>query len=287
MKKLHQSFYSMTAQEIKALVSLLDDEDNEVSYLVEREIRQQGGGIIPYLETEWESAGFNPTMQRKIEELIHELQYELTFSRLAAWATSEKKDLLEGLWIVATYQYPDLPFEKLKKEFEQFYYETWLEFKEDMHPIDQIRTLNHVFFNKLKFGPNTKNFHSPSNSMINMVIETRRGNPISLCCIYMIIAQRLNIPVYGVNLPKLFILTYKQDLAQFYINVFNKGLIFMKADLEHHIAQINIPSNESFYEPCTNLDIIRRVLLNLTVAFEKIGEAEKVKEVEKMTKLLL
>ena len=64
----------MTEQEIKALVSLLDDDDKEVSRLIESEIRQQGGKIIPFLENEWESAGFNPNVQRRIEELIHELQ---------------------------------------------------------------------------------------------------------------------------------------------------------------------------------------------------------------------
>ncbi|WP_028663938.1 transglutaminase-like domain-containing protein [Runella zeae] len=276
----------MKEQEIKALVSLLDDDDKEVSRLVEGEIKRQGEKIIPFLENEWESASFNPAVQRRIEELIHELQYEQTLERLALWHQGGAIDLLEGLWIVATYQYPDLPFEKLKKEFEQFYYETWLEFKVDMHPIDQIRALNHVFFTKLKFGSNTKSFHSAGNSMLNIVLDTRKGNPISLCCIYMIIAQRLNMPVYGVNLPNLFVLTYKQDSIQFYINVFNKGLVFMRSDIDHYIAQLNIKSNETFYQPCSNLDILKRVLRNLALAFEKTGDSDKIKEIERMSAIL-
>lgn len=278
--------HRMTEQEIKALVSLLDDDDKEVSRLVEREIRQQGGKIIPFLENEWESAGFSPDIQRKIEELIHELQYVLTLERLTNWYNGGAIDLLEGLWIVATYQYPDLSLDKIRSDFEQFYYETWLEFKIDMHPIDQIRALNHVFFSKLKFGSNTKNFHSAGNSMINVVLETKKGNPISLCCIYMIIAQRLNMPVYGVNLPNLFVLTYKQDSIQFYINVFNKGLVFMRSDIDHYIAQLNLKANETFYQPCSNLDILKRVLRNLTLAFEKTGDTDKVNEIEKMAAIL-
>ena len=107
----------MTEQEIKALVSLLDDDDKEVSRLIESEIRQQGGKIIPFLENEWESAGFNPNVQRWIEELIHELQYELTIERLTNWYNGGAIDLLEGLWVVATYQYPDLSLEKLRGEY--------------------------------------------------------------------------------------------------------------------------------------------------------------------------
>lgn len=276
----------MTEQEIKALVSLLDDDDTEVARLVENEIRQQRERIIPFLENEWESAGFNPNVQRRIEELIHELQFEVVIERLANWHNGGAVDLLEGLWIIATYQYPDLSLEKLRSDFEQFYYETWLEFKEDMHPIDQIRALNQVFFSKLKFGSNTKNFHSASNSMINVVLDSRKGNPITLCCIYMIVAQRLNMPVYGVNLPNLFVLTYKKDTVQFYVNVFNKGLVFMRSDIDHYIAQLNLKPNETFYQPCNNLDIVKRVLRNLTLAFEKTGDTEKVKEIERMAEIL-
>lgn len=276
----------MTEQEIKALVSLLDDDDKEVLQLVEKEIRQQREIIIPYLENEWEGAGFNPKIQRRIEELVHDLQFEVLLERLSNWHHGGAIDLLEGLWIIATYQYPDLSLESLRSDFEQFYYETWLEFKEDMHPIDQIRALNHVFFSKLKFGSNTKNFHAASNSMINVVLESRKGNPITLCCIYMIVAQRLNMPVYGVNLPNLFVLTYKKDAVQFYINVFNKGLVFMRSDIDHYIAQLNIKTNDSFYQPCSNLDILRRVLRNLTFAFEKTGDSDKVKEIERMSAVL-
>lgn len=276
----------MTEQEIKALVSLLDDDDKEVLQLVEKEIRHQREIIIPYLENEWEGAGFNPKIQRRIEELVHDLQYEVLVERLSDWHHGGAIDLLEGLWIIATYQYPDLSLESLRSDFEQFYYETWLEFKEDMHPIDQIRALNHVFFSKLKFGSNTKNFHAASNSMINVVLESRKGNPITLCCIYMIVAQRLNMPVYGVNLPNLFVLTYKKDAVQFYINVFNKGLVFMRSDIDHYIAQLNIKTNDSFYQPCSNLDILRRVLRNLTLAFEKTGDSDKVKEIERMSAVL-
>ncbi|MCA0232835.1 MAG: transglutaminase-like domain-containing protein [Bacteroidetes bacterium] len=276
----------MTEQEIKALVSLLDDDDKEVLQLVENEIRQQREIIIPYLENEWEGAGFNPKIQRRIEELVHDLQYEVLVERLSDWHHGGAIDLLEGLWIIATYQYPDLSLESLRSDFEQFYYETWLEFKEDMHPIDQIRALNHVFFSKLKFGSNTKNFHAASNSMINVVLESRKGNPITLCCIYMIVAQRLNMPVYGVNLPNLFVLTYKKDAVQFYINVFNKGLVFMRSDIDHYIAQLNIKTNDSFYQPCSNLDILRRVLRNLTLAFEKTGDSDKVKEIALMSAVL-
>lgn len=272
----------MKDTELKALVSLLDDEDAQIVSHVEEKILSLGTTIIPFLEEEWES-NFNPTVQRRIEEIIHTLQYELLKERILQWYQSEDQDLLTGMWLVATYQYPDIELVKLRQDLEQIYYETWLEFKPDLYPFDQIKVINSVLFNKLKFGANTKNFHSPGNSMLNVVLETKRGNPITLCIIYMLVAQKLKLPVHGVNLPNLFVLTYKDNQhAQFYINVFNKGLIFSRQDIENYINELHLTHQPSFFEPCSSLEIIRRVFRNLIMSFDKMGEHAKAEEVKEL-----
>ncbi|MBS1682508.1 MAG: transglutaminase family protein [Bacteroidetes bacterium] len=269
----------MEEKELKALVSLLDDEDQQVVSHVEGKILSIGKEIIPFLEREWES-NLNPAVQGRIEELIHTLQYDLLRDRLKNWYNSKDQDLLTGMWILATYQYPDIELEKLKQELEQIYYETWLEFRPDLYPFDQIKVINGVLFGKLKFGANTKNFHSPGNSMMNIVLESRKGNPITLCVIYMLVAQKLKLPVHGVNLPNLFILTYKDDNHQFYINAFNRGLIFSKQDIENYIHELHLVPQPSFFEACNSLEIVRRALRNLVMSFEKMGEHAKADEVK-------
>ncbi len=280
---LNADLRKMNQREIKALISLLDDEDHEVSQHVEGKILSLGGNVIPFLETEWEES-FNPIVQRKIEELIHELQLSIMIERLQSWKNGGGLDLLEGMWIISTYHYPDLSMEKLKTTIEQLYYDIWIQFQEEMNAVDQIKRINSIFFGVMNFAANTKNFHSPSNSMINVVLESRRGNPITLCVIYLLIARKLGLPVYGVNLPNLFVLTYKSDKTQFYINVFNRGIIFSKTDIDHYIAQLNIKSKEIFYQPCTNLEIVQRVLRNLILSYEKTSEQDKIKEIEKILK---
>lgn len=272
----------MESNEFKALVSLLDDDDEQIVSHVQEKILSLGTPIIPLLEQEWET-NFNSQVQRKIEDLIHTLQYELLRERLKQWYESEEQDLLTGMWLVATYQYPDLDLVKLRQDLEQLYYETWLEFKPDLYPFDQIKLINSVLFNKVKFGANTKNFHSPGNSMINVVLESKKGNPITLCVIYMLVAQKLKLPVYGVNLPNLFVLTYKDDRhAAFYINAFNKGLIFSRQDIENYINELHLAPQNSFFDPCSNLEIIRRVFRNLIMSFDKMGEHAKAEEVKEL-----
>ena len=275
----------MEESKIKALISLLDDDDVEVVSQVEKEFLAQGGSIIPYLEKEWEQ-NFNPVVQKRIEDLVHILQFVLLEDRFSKWKKTGGEDLMEGLWLICTYQYPDLEFSTIKNAMEQIYYEVWLEMKPDMLPMEQVRTLNNVLFTKLKFSSNTKNFHSPANSMISQVLESKKGNPISLCVIYMMVAQKLKLPIYGVNLPSLFILTYKNDHSQFYINAFNKGLIFTKEDIDNYLHQLNLAPIDVFYQPCSNIDIVARVLRNLINSFEKLSETDRVEDVKKMLHFL-
>lgn len=275
----------MKDSELKALVVLLDDDDQEVVAHVEDQIRSLGTGIIPFLEQEWE-INFNPTLQRRIEDLIHQLQFELVQERLAEWEAGDQEDLLEVLWLICTYQYPDLEYSDLAQQIELNYIETWRELKDDLSPFDQVKIINSVLFDKLKFRANTKNFHSPANSMISSVLETKRGNPISLSCIYLLIARKLDLPIYGVNLPNLFILTYKTPQLQFYINVFNKGLIFSKEDIENYIEHLQLEPVESYFEPCSHMEIAIRFMRNLIVSFEKLGEYHKTDEIKLLLKAL-
>jgi regulator of sirC expression with transglutaminase-like and TPR domain len=276
----------MTDAAIKAMIHLLDDSDQEVVSMVEQQIRTLGPSIIPVLESEWETESLNPILQSKIENLIHDFQWQSVKTRLQVWKESGGMDLLEGMWILATYRYPDYSFNDLKVEMDQLYYEVWPQMREDLHPMDQVKVLNTVMFEQFKFGPNSKNFHAANNSFINNVLSSKKGNPISLCVIYMWIAQKLGLPIYGVNLPNLFVLTYKQKGLQFYINVFNKGLIFNKIDIDNYIAQLNLTPNEIYYNPCSNLEIIRRVLRNLLMAYEKAGELDYKEELTELIDLL-
>jgi regulator of sirC expression with transglutaminase-like and TPR domain len=272
----------MDDKKIKALVTLLDDSDDEVVTIVEKEIKNIGGEVIPILENHWEENAVNPFLQKKLESIIHELQNSAAIERLTNWKSGDKSDLLEGLWAVASYQFPELDIEVLRKQIQDIYMEAWLQMRDELHPNDQIRILNQVFFDKFNFKPNTRNYYSPANSMINQVLETKRGNPISMCSIYLIVAQKLNLPVYGVNLPNLFVLTYKFKKLQFYINVFNRGVVFSKKDIEGHIKQMNVPPNDIFFSPCSNEEIVKRTLRNLIYAYKKAAEVDKYEDIRRL-----
>ena len=275
----------MEEKKLQALISLLDDEDSEVFGQIENEFIAFGEEIIPILEKEWEN-NFDPVVQRRIEEIIRQVQFDTLRDKLIIWHEGGGLDLLEGMWILSTFLYPDLEQEYLEGIIDDIHEEVRKGLKPGMLPYDHVKVLNSVMYNKFKFKANTKNFHSPSNSMINVVLETKKGNPLTLSSIYSLVAQKAGLPIFGVNLPNLFVLVYQNEEEPFYINPFNKGLVFTKSDIDNFLGQLNLPDDPIFYEPCLNVEIIKRSIRNLIVSFEKLGEPDKVEELKILIRLI-
>ena len=107
--------------------------------------------------------------------------------------------------------------------------------------------------------------------------------------LFIILAQKLGLPVYGVNLPQHFILAYlsgngiekpgESDVF-FYINPFNNGAAFTRREIEIFIGQMKIDPEKSFFEPCTNSDIIHRLIDNLIYSYNKNGSSDKIEDLE-------
>ena len=109
-------------KEMKALISLLEDDDIQILEHVENKILSIGRPIIPLLEDSWTSS-FDQKLQGRIEDILHTLQFEILKEKLQNWYQNEQDDLLKGLWILATYQYPDLEYNELKIKIEQLYFQ--------------------------------------------------------------------------------------------------------------------------------------------------------------------
>jgi hypothetical protein len=265
----------MNREDIKAMVSLLDDTDVEVVSIIETNLKNLGQEAIPILKREKENKGLNPTVQKKLEDLVHDMHLSNLFAEFEIWKNTNTSDLLTGLWLISKYQFPDLKIETISEEIKNIQMEIWLRTQDKMHP-------NEVIFEYFMFEPNIKNFHSPSNSMFNLVLKEKKGNPVALSCLYILLAQKLDLPIYGVNLPNLFVLIFDYPGYRFYLNPFNRGQVFVEKDIDDYLKQMNIEPNEKYYKSCSNTEIIKRILTNLSFAYQKAGEEDKRMEINEI-----
>ena len=285
----------MDKREILAMISLLDDNDNEVVDTVTGTLLQQGTEVIPDLEKAWEGTP-SEKIQARLENLIQEIQFNGLKKDLDKWVKSGAEYVLEGAFYVARSQFPDISMGKINEQIENLRKDVWLEINDNLTALEKVKILNYVIFDMHKFSRNNADFYSPQNSYINQVFETKKGNPISLAIIYLSVAWKLKLPIYGVNLPKNFILAYKdvygmhddpesEDIL-FYINPYNKGAVLGRREIDYFISQQQIKPHPSFYVPCSNIDIVVRLINNLILSFEKLGFAQKITRMKELLTIL-
>lgn len=288
-----------TESELNALVKLLDDPDQNVYNQIKTRFLELGSEAIPSLESAWESLAVDIDVQQKIEDLIHQINFNSTRKELKNWLEGDKDNLLQGALIVARYQYPDLDQEKIAQKIAQIKQDIWIELNENLTPLEISRVFNHVLFDIHGFSGNKKDFHAPQNSYINNVLDTKKGNPLSLSIIYAYLAQSLNVPIKGVNLPSHFVLGYEDEFntmklinpeeenygVMFYINPFSRGSIFNKNEITAFLKQIELDTKKDYYVTCSNTEMIKRIITNLIYSYQKLGYPDKVDELKQLIAL--
>src|SRR5690606_32919188 len=142
------------------------------------------------------------------ENIIHEIHFEELKQQFVDWGRNPDRSLLYGAYLISKYQYPDVTYEEIEDFVAQLTQDIWIEMNPKYTALEKVKLINQIFFGIYGFAGNKKNFYSPQNSYIHQVIEVKKGNPISLSLLYVELAKRLKIPIYGVNLPQHFIMAY-------------------------------------------------------------------------------
>ena len=267
----------MKESEIQALISLLDDDDPNVESHVRQTLLNLGDDIIPRLETAWEAASDN-LVQDRIEDIIHSIQSRGTIEGLSNWKKQGADSLLRAWYLVSQYQYPELKFNTAKNHINRLVNRAWLKMRGDINVPEKLLILKRLLFEEEKYKANKNDVYNPGNYFVNTLVETKKGSPISLSLLYLIICEELEIPIKGIVLPGYFVLVYQDGGNEFFVDVFNKGAFFVRKDLTRFLNEMKVSDKEKYYHPSTNTAIIYELVQNIITAYQKKRKTDKVKE---------
>ncbi len=273
-------------RELEALISLLEDPDKQVFSTVSDRLIELGEQVVMPLEKRWELT-LKPDLQDRIEQVIKQIQFNRLANDLNSWRSTGGKELLYGAFLVARYQYPDLQFEAFDRKIEKIRKDIWLELNNQLTALEKVRVMNYFIYEIHKFDKSLKKAHTPQLYLVNHVLDTHKGSPVLLGLIYAELARRLNLPIYGVNLPRNFVLCYyDQDFhddpngIMFYINPSDRGTALGLKELKLFLKQLSIEEKEFYFTPCSNIDILERLLINLGYAYDRSGQSEKANQLK-------
>jgi hypothetical protein len=285
----------MRMTKIDALIRLLEDPNNQVFEQVKNELIIIGDEALFPLETAAQKNSFGDQFNERVHSLINEIQRNVLKNELIQWINSEEKDLLLGSIIVSKHHDTYIEDSLVHETIQSLRRAIWLEFNDYQTSFEQIKIFNKIFFGVSQFKCLNKESYSPDEIDISKVLESKQGAPLTIGLIYSIVAQSLDLPVYGVNLPNSFVLAF-MDYNQsnfilnqqndfgvlFYINPKSLGDILDAREIDAFLSSRNLDPNRSHFEPCSNSSLIKRMIKDLMVSFQHIGDDRKASDLNEL-----
>jgi regulator of sirC expression with transglutaminase-like and TPR domain len=148
-------------------------------------------------------------------------------------------------------------------------------------PTQIIEKINDLLFNVQKFKANTDDYYNPLNSYLNIVIERKRGIPITLCILYMRVARSVSFKMYPVNFPGHFLIKHilEDNSGEIIVDPFNGGRIMddysLKALIEQAYPQQNIPLTHALVEKATAAQVLIRMMNNLKGSYYEAQDIDR------------
>lgn len=273
---------------LTALLKLLDDPDPEVFSQIENKVVEIGPTALPYLKNAAKK-NTDQLSDHRIQTLLSKIQFNKTMQALRDWKNNADAKLIDAAVILSEYQYPELSRSDLYQQLEKLKKDVWLELNDDFTPLEKIHILNHVFFKIYHYRGNKTLISVPQNSLLKDLLEKRQGNSVILSILYMEIAQSLELPVLGVDLPENYILAYinsnellSDSRVMFYINPFNNGIVFTKEDIDTFIKQLDLEPREQYFAPSTPLNTLKRLMKELIDSYELSGDLTRSNDLKMM-----
>lgn len=183
--------------------------------------------------------------------------------------TDSEFALFEAAVSLAQDDYPELDVESVLESMDQLLARLKRRIPADAGSLHKLKLLNHFFFKDLGFGENANNFYDPENSYIHVLLDRRRGIPISLAILWLELAQGIGLSVRGIGFPGHFLMKVNLPKGYAIIDPLTGGSFSAEGLSEllepyrsGETGEFEVPL-ELYLQSATPRDMIGRMLGNL------------------------
>lgn len=263
----------MNDNEFGAMVSLLDDPDKEVRQMVESRLRAMGQEALPRLEA-YAASQVSADLQDRLSDVIRLLLREQHETALLAWAAEPTPALYTGWLLLSQLAQPDLDVAQVRKEVNRLASRAWLEMRMGMTLPERLVILNRLLFRHEMFRA-VQDDLKPDFLLLPNMLEQRSGTPLSLCLLHTLLCRELNLPGGTILLPDYAVVGIHDSRHEIFIDVFNKGAFFVKADLVRFLRENELEEDDQYFEASSVVALIQAAARQLQLACNHTGDARQ------------
>src|SRR5690554_7607292 len=108
----------------------MDDSDPMVVEHAKNKLLEYGVEIIPDLEVMEEDCFSRPSQIENVSEVLSCLRFHRVENALQDWLASDDKSLMQAVYTICTYQFPDLKIEEFTSKFRDLRHQCWMRSEE-------------------------------------------------------------------------------------------------------------------------------------------------------------
>lgn len=179
-------------------------------------------------------------------------------------------ELDQASLLIAAENYPNLQIEDYLDQLDRLAEMVQTGITLNASPLVQITRLRHLLCDEMGFCGNTENYHDARNSFLNEVIDRRTGIPITLSIIFLEVARRIGLKLYGVGMPGHFIVKHADEKQEIFIDPFHGGRVISEGQCREIIAEMyhgKMKFQSVFLQAVTGKQILSRMLQNLKAIY--------------------
>lgn len=202
----------------------------------------------------------------------------------------EEIDLLEACLLIAQEEYAEVSVDEGIQEVELLgeRLARYVDADSGFHNV--LYALNHLLFEELGYRGNTARYDDPDNSMMNKVLERRKGIPITLSILYReVLFRGTGLELSGVDFPGHFLLAHDTPAGCLYVDAFHRGRPLLEEELEERLRRRARGSRELGEEQLRRPGrrrILSRLLGNLKALYARRRDVPRtLKAVERLVLL--
>ncbi len=277
---------TLSDKETQILLSFLADEDPKVVSMATAQLRQVYTHSQPALREVL--AKSSVSLRKRAEPLIRKFGWEdleTEFRELSARGEG-RFDLEDGVFLLGRFATPDLDITQCTKVLDDMAFELALRLYSKDDPESVIKKINDYVIKEQGFAGNKENYYDPENSFLHRVLERKKGIPISLACLYLLLGRRLHVPLFGVGMPGHFLVKYEAEDVEMYIDPFNKGKVMTRVDCMRNLLDAGYGFQDSFLYRCKARDILKRMINNLIMIYDRARMMDHEKQLVKYFEIL-
>lgn len=252
-----------------ALVDLLDDPAPAVERTVMRELVRADRSVVPALLRAARDAA--PRRRGRARLVLERRRFETRWRRLIAALAQPDVDLETGLLRLSALAPDGGDPRPVRQRLALLARAAGERIGTRTDDLSGAYQLVEELCGEWGFAGAEESYHHPDHVWLHRALERRRGLPLTLVAIHVLVARRIGVRAAAVPLPGHVLLRLYSGRRSLLVDPFHGGVVRSRRECRQYLAERGLPYRSSWFGDADDRHLLRRQVWNLHRSFRERG----------------